>query len=106
MPLESLQQDETRQEEALSYRLSLDRARVPSHLHGGLIRYFLGHVPPGSFLRAVLENDARMAAKKGGQGSVEALGPLFAWLNHDAPVRAWGDVETVEQWLAQRERWL
>ena len=43
----------------------LAQSKVPTHLHAGLVRYFVGHVKPGSFLLAVLSGNLSDAERRG-----------------------------------------
>lgn len=84
----------------LSY---LVKTEVPEHLHGGLARYLVHRIRPGSFLTAVLENDLKMAVAKADSTSRRALPELVDFLYQLAPRKSWGSVEAVEAWVKRTE---
>jgi hypothetical protein len=74
----------------------------PEQYRGGLQRYFEHHVEPGSFLRAVLENDL-MGAMAAFDWSGDYRG-LVEFLYCEVPSRRsglWGSAEAVAAWLAK-----
>jgi hypothetical protein len=79
---------------------SLTAARVPLTLHKGLVRYFLDGIPPGHFLRAVLENNLQDAVLRADEPA--CLHSLILWLLNVVPAPSWGDPRAVEQWIARK----
>lgn len=80
---------------------NLTRHGVPEHLHEGLTRYVEHQIRPGSFLRAVLENDLHGAFSHGDPAAIAGLGGLVRWLHNCAPAACWGSPERVRDWLAK-----
>jgi len=78
---------------------------VPRHMHGGLIRYFEDHLPPGHFLTAVLAGDLFEAIARADDVNKQALPGYVLWLFNYIPGRpnGWGSYEAVKKWVAQRE---
>jgi hypothetical protein len=70
----------------------------------GLERYLTAGILPGDFLRAVLENDLRMAILRADPVNRGRLPELVEWLWHHAPAAAWGSPEAVQAWSAQRRQ--
>ena len=86
--------------EAMCYE-RLRAARVPEHLHGGLMRYLVHHLQPGHFLTAVLSNDLREAMGRADETSRAGLFEIVSFLYNNAPAAAWGNLERVEDWLVE-----
>lgn len=93
--------DPSKRLEAL-YAESLIASFVPPSLHLGLVAYLAHHIAPGSFLRAVLENDLIEAVRRADPESQAGLHALVRWLLEEAPVRAWTSPEDVQQWIQLR----
>lgn len=86
------------------YRRLLERSTVPSQLHDGLVLYLTAHIPPGSFLTAVLSNDLIRAVNRADEDCQRELAALVRWLYRNAPHVAWGSDNNVETWLARRTK--
>jgi len=82
------------------YRTRLHTYQVPAHLHEGLVAYFVYHRPPGSFLRAVLENDLRHAVQRADPASLAGLSHVVAFVCDATPAASWGAPASVRTWLA------
>lgn len=83
----------------------MKRTRVPEAMHGGLKRYLFDRVEPGSFLRAVLENDLVMAMANSDENMRYQLHPLAGFMYNELPARdygntPWGSAKAVSDWLA------
>lgn len=75
---------------------------IPLHLREALERYRDWHLPPGNFLRAVLENNLAETVGLADPRSFAHLREILEWLWHKMPATAWGSFERVEEWLAVR----
>ena len=85
------------------YLQRLDAREVPEHLHAGIIAYLTAGVPPGGYLRAVLENDLTEAVKRAdASGREGGLINLVMFLFHDSPADSWGSPERVAAWMKER----
>jgi len=84
--------------------LMLKHSRVPLHLHGGIVRYIAQNIEPGSFLRAVLENDLKGACARADEDSKAALWDIVGFLYNYAPMGCWGSPDKVSRWIEQRNR--
>ncbi|WP_310473844.1 hypothetical protein [Sandarakinorhabdus sp.] len=71
---------------------------VPLGLHGGLIRWIIKGIPPGSFLLAVLTNDLREACGRADDFNRTRLFDLVRFLYNHAPRGCWGSQHAVEAW--------
>ena len=72
---------------------------LPHHLIPGLARYLVGGIAPGSFLRAVLENDLTDTVLSADASSLSSLRELIHYLLEFAPAAAWGSPGLVEMWI-------
>ena len=72
---------------------------IPSHMIGPVLRYFNEHIPPGSFLQAVLSNSFVEACRRADNDNSMALDVWAAFLYWEAPANAHGSPEKVRAWL-------
>lgn len=103
--IESLTQEEAERTQDSAERLlrsQLVLCEVPTHLHDGLVLYLLNHVRPGSFLRAVLENDLRNAFGRADAVSARMMPEIMRFLYEFASIGAWGTEDIVTAWLAEK----
>jgi len=77
---------------------------VPSHLHEGLQRYVVHHIPTGSFLLAVLSNDLREACARADTHCQSRIWNIVYFLVNYCPLGCWGSTEHVRAWLENRPR--
>lgn len=74
--------------------------RVPIEIREALWNYFAFGFEPGSFIRAVLENDfSRAVTTAHSLLPVESLRQLAKWLGHYAPYKSFGNRERVNAWV-------
>ena len=79
-------------------------AKVPAHTLPGLRLYVEQHIEPGSFLRAVLENNLREAFGRADHINRYALFDIVAYCYNEIPSECWGSPEKVEEWLTPQEK--
>lgn len=72
---------------------------LPERFQHGIELYRDKGVPPGPFLRAVLENDLKRAFMCADHMSVRQLPGIVSWLYNHFPMNAWGSVEAVDHWI-------
>ncbi len=77
---------------------ALEASSVPKSLRGGLRRYVVDGIEPGSFLCAVIDNDLRGAMKRGDPDNVAALEAILDWLYNHAPSPCHGSKEARLAW--------
>jgi hypothetical protein len=75
---------------------------VPIHMVEGLRGYVEHGWKPGSFLRAVLENDLVESFACADSVNIRAMETWASWLYNDAPRLCWGSHEKVDSWIAHR----
>jgi hypothetical protein len=73
---------------------------VPVRLRGGLKRYLVDRVRPGSFLCNLLRNDLAAAVVQADEDSLAGLRDLVLFLHNYAPGPAHGSPGNFEAWLA------
>lgn len=78
---------------------SVDGLSIPPTVAARLVRYIQSGEEPGSFLRAVLENNLRDAV--GGADAVNSklLFVYVHYLYNEAPSLCWGSPERVRAWI-------
>lgn len=67
----------------------------------GLDRYADHHVPTGSFLKAVLDNDLRRAVFQADDDNLRDLREIVMYAHWELPGACWGSPEAVRAWLEQ-----
>jgi hypothetical protein len=80
------------------------RDRLPIHTLDALDRYVNDHLEPGSFLRAVLENDLREAFGRADYANRYALYDIVSYCWNYIPYKCWGSPKAVKAWLARPEK--
>jgi hypothetical protein len=86
---------------ATQYRLAMEKCRVPEHMHDGLVNYLVHHRVTGSFLRAVLDNNLRLAIGRADEVNKGALAEIVTFLVNFAPHYVWGNEKAVDAWIAK-----
>lgn len=81
-----------------------DYSLVSEHCRGGLERYFEHHIPPGSFLTAVLSNDLMDAARRADSANQYRLFDYCRFLETYAPRSSYGSPEAVQKWLTNGDK--
>lgn len=79
----------------------LDRAQfslLPEDI-APLIRYIAHKIEPGSFLRAVLENNLSEAMGRADMYNRRKIFEYVQWLYNEAPADCWGSPQNVHDWL-------
>ena len=72
---------------------------LPENLRGGMTRYLQHGIEPGSFLRAVLENDLLNAFGRADNENKRNLEEIVRWIYNYAPADSWGSTAKVEAWM-------
>lgn len=67
-----------------------------------LERYVKDGIEPGSFTRAVLENDLRKAIKTAHVLNRQTIPDIIEWLDDNAPASCWGSAFRVEKWMSDK----
>ena len=85
---------------AAEIRRDLDRAGIPAHLHGGLVRYVVHRIPPGHFLTALLSNDLLGTVNLADDPNIALI---QQWLRvlyscEEIPAKCWGSRDRVDRW--------
>jgi hypothetical protein len=74
------------------------RYNVPIHNADGLLRYFADHIPPGSFLLAVLCNDLKAACMCADETNRHHIFNIVHLLSNEAPAGSFGSLDQVNAW--------
>lgn len=86
-------------------RSTMEKHGVPERFRGGLERYALDRIEPGSLLRCVLENDLLGALSRADECvTLDDLRALVLWRHWELePGTAAGSGDAVRSWLAREE---
>lgn len=72
---------------------------LPAHMRTGASNYLEYGLPPGDFLRAVLENDFAQAWARADEINTACMRDWAMWLWNYVPSAAWGSRNKVEAWM-------
>lgn len=76
----------------------IDYSGLPEGLRGGVERYLIHGVLPGSFLKAIIINDLKGAVLYADDQNVLLLRGIVKWFINHAPPRSWGSYELMDSW--------
>jgi hypothetical protein len=76
---------------------------IPGYMCGGILRYFVGRVPPGDFLMGILTNDLGKACKAADEENKHLIWYYHYFMYNYAPGNAWGSKKAVEDWIKGRD---
>lgn len=77
----------------------MDYSILPEHMQEGMRLYIEEGVEPGSFLRAVLENNLMEALGRADHVNRDSLFDYGNFLYNEAPPPCYGSAEKVSAWL-------
>lgn len=72
---------------------------IPALTIQGIKRYVEHHIPPGDFLRAVLENNLKESFGRADEYNKVALFDIVKYCYLEIPSNCWGSKEKVSAWL-------
>jgi hypothetical protein len=75
--------------------------RIPESCREGLLNYLRHGIPPGLFLRAVLENNLLQAYCRADELNWNVLAAYMVVLVNYAPSVAWSSPRAVSEWIAK-----
>lgn len=81
-----------------------DPQLCPPIIRESLDRYVSHGVPPGDFLRAVLENDLKEAIGRADWINGPAIHHIVSYCYNELPSPSWGSPERVAAWLEEKQR--
>ena len=76
---------------------------LPEHMASGLFLYLVHHIPPGSFMRALLGNDFMGCVGAADHLNSQRLQEWAQFLYCEMPAGSHGSPENVAAWLRQRK---
>lgn len=71
---------------------------LPDHMHGGICRYLLLGIKPGSFLTAVIAHEFEIAKFKADDLNATRLSEYRRFMDAEWPVDSHGSPEDVRYW--------
>ncbi len=72
---------------------------IPGYMHGPITRFYEDHLPPGSFLTAVIDNDLKEACGRADDTNRHRLFDYMMWFYNHAPAGTWGRQGATHDWL-------
>lgn len=72
---------------------------IPTLVMEGMKRYVEGHVQPGNFLTAVIQNNLSEAIGRADESSLANIKSIVQWFYNESPYTCWGSPEKMEAWL-------
>ena len=82
---------------------SLQKAEIPDHLHGGLMRYVLQGIRPGGFLSACIALKVEEAVQRAAdEPTKRSIPKITTWLLTEAPEECVGTQELMDAWIAKK----
>lgn len=73
-------------------------SKIPTRMHGGLLRYLQQGILPGSFLKAIICNDLREACSQADDENLFILPVYVSFFYNETPSTCWGSKEKMEAW--------
>ena len=77
---------------------------LPPHMQDGARRYVEDGIPPGGFMRAVLENRLVESFGRADTTNFRYMDEWARWLYNEAPSKCWGSPEAVEKWIESKQQ--
>jgi hypothetical protein len=81
-----------------------DFHQIPPHMREGIILYTESHIPTGSFLQAVIENDLLGAVQCADNTNIGIIPVYVNWFYWHAPPECWGSEEAYKAWTTPPSR--
>ena len=78
---------------------SAEKEGVPDHTINPLVMYIVYRIPPGGFLRAVLENDLMEAFGRADQTNALCMKNIVSFIYNYAPMQCHGSNPKVQAWI-------
>ena len=78
-----------------------EEPEVPQSTIDCIDRYVNYRVPPGSFVRACLENNLKEAFGRADDANARAMKKIVIYMYNKIPAHCWGSPERVKAWLAE-----
>lgn len=74
-------------------------ASIPELIITQIDNYHVDKIPPGDFVKAVLENDLTSALSFADDDSFKSIRSIWNYCHRSLPPESWGSSELVESWL-------
>ena len=76
---------------------------IPDRMERGIVDYIENHIMPGSFLRAVFENNLADAVGHADQQNLYNLPAYASYLYNEVSADCWGSPEKVRRWVKMKD---
>lgn len=78
---------------------------IHERYRGGLARYVINGIRPGSFLCAVISNNLREAlGRVDNDVTIEQVRQITLWFYNECPTQCHGDADAMENWIRTKTR--
>ena len=77
--------------------------QLPEHLQKSLEAYVVNGRSTGGFLRAVIDNDLRIACASADEKNVVLIHVIVAYLYNECPTGCWGFTGASKAWLDKKQ---
>lgn len=74
---------------------------LPDHVVGGIRRYIVYGIKPGSFLTALFEGDLFAVYALADHVNLPRIGDFVGWIYNHAPILCWGSPTKAAAWIAR-----
>ena len=75
---------------------------IPDSIRDDIVEYVLNGIPPGDFVRAVLENNFVEACGRADNINGANLRAIAKYCYMEIPMKSWGSPERVKAWIRAR----
>ncbi len=72
---------------------------IPERMMGGIKRYIENGILPGSFLKAVIQNNLSDAVGQADDENLQNLPAYVGYFYNEAPFNCWGSKTKMEKWV-------
>jgi len=77
--------------------------QIPERMHGGIIRYIVNRIPPGSFLTAIITNDLKRAITFADDENMWIIPVYIAFFYNKVPYSIHGNEENFDNHLEGKD---
>lgn len=84
----------------INFKEKIKSAGLPSYMYGAIERYVFNGIEPGSFLKAVLENNLMDAVSLADDNNINVIANWVKFLYWETPADCWQSEKHVRDWIA------
>ncbi len=80
----------------------MDYSSIRPDIIESILDYVRERVPPGDFLRAVLENNLKESFQRADEDNIRNMFEIVQFIYNEIPASCWGSPEKVKEWLREK----